>query len=143
MRPALWLSVLFSVILIGACDDEEQAREEERARNLAILANLASAEQAGGSAKVAFRNEYNPGSCPAWLVNINKNGSAKSVISATETGQTSATVNVPAPDLYDMDIRCANGSGNVNVAGQAVENGRSYLLHYKSDGNISFAEFSL
>lgn len=134
--------VLGLCLLLCWCIPEEET-EEDRERNLAILVGLIDAEQAGGAAQVAFRNEYNPGSCPAWYVNVDKDGDTKSVISSTDTNQTSGTVSVPAPTVYDFDIRCSNDSASVNFQGQAVENGRSYLLHYKADGNISFDETAL
>lgn len=145
-RSGQILIILGLCLLASAClteEEQEQEKEEEQARYLAILTNTLDAEQAGGTAQVAFRNEYDPGTCSAWYVNINKDSSTKSVISSTDTNNTSGTVSVPAPDVYDLDIRCSNESTNVNYASQTVENGRSYLLHYKSDSSISFAESSL
>ena len=136
------VSLILSLGLLAACLSEEE-QEQDRAINAAILGDVLTAEQAGGSAEVAFRNEYNPGSCPAWYVNVNDDGSTKATISSTDTNQTSGTITVPAPEIYDLDIRCSNDGANVNYQAQSVENGRQYLLHYKSDGNISFAETAL
>ena len=139
----LTASICAVAVLLCAFACLEENTEDEEARTLAILTGQVDAEQAGGTALVAFRNEFDPGSCPAWYVNVNKDDDTKSVISSTSTGDTSPTVTIPAPELYDLDIQCSNGSGgSVERPAQGVEEGRSYLLHYKSDGSLSFAEHS-